>query len=60
MIAQPPETDRRRAQSRTSTGIDVAYGSALSALAGFVIVGLTSGTTAWLIEHAVDTILTHP
>jgi hypothetical protein len=38
----------------------VAYGSALSALAGFVIARLTSGTTAWLIEHAVDTILTHP
>ena len=53
MIAQPHETDRHRAYSRTSADMDVAYISALSALAGSVIGGLTSGVTTWLLAFGV-------
>lgn len=38
---------------RTSTDMDVAYISALSALAGSVIGGLTSGITTWLNQRSV-------
>jgi hypothetical protein len=39
--------------SRTGTEMDVAYISALSALAGSVIGGLSSGITAWLNQRSL-------
>jgi hypothetical protein len=41
------------ARSRASTDMNVAYISALSALAGSVIGGLTSGTTSWLNQRSL-------
>ena len=53
VIVEPHETDRHRAQSRASTDMDMAYISALSALAGSVIGGLTSGVTTWLNQRSL-------
>jgi hypothetical protein len=41
------------ARKQDSTGMDVGYISALSALAGSVIGGMTSGITAWLNQRSL-------
>jgi hypothetical protein len=53
MIVPPRGTDRHRVQSRSSSDMDVGYISALSALAGSVIGGLTSGVTTWLNQRSL-------
>jgi hypothetical protein len=51
-IAKSHETDRNGEQ-QDRTDMDVAYISALSALCGSVIGGLTSGVTAWLNQRSL-------